>query len=538
MGSDPFSQWGLRSVELTDQPLLNSYFQSIQQPLSDYTFSQLFSWSNSLRILWKLIGDHLCVFANGTGDLTLLMPPIGHGSAMRALEECWGLMHAYNSSAGCPEQSRVEYASDELLARFDRQRLDVVPMGVDYLYDTQRMIDLAGGDLASKRQLKNRFMRNYEFYVETFDPSRHTQPCLELLHQWKEHQDQSHQADAGLSALKRQKESLATQTSLLHAGALGYQGLVVYVKEKPPPDQAPHWEGFSLRGFTFGEPLGPDQASIVIEKTDLSVKGLAQYIFSEFCQRFYQDRPLINAGDDWGLQSLAWTKLSYRPVRLLQKYMIKRLAAVQVLIETGGSAGLKEAAVESSDEAVAATATMTDAPTLVTTDAPVLATVDASAVPEMVVRPALPADLDAAVGVEQSCFDTYCLSKRQLRYLCSSRTAVFLVAESGGTIVGQAIGLVKHHRRGLSGRIYSLAVKPQFRGQGLGHQLMRRMLDELAQRGARRIYLEVESANRSAQRLYENMGFHNIGVLPDYYGPQRDGVHMMYEVRIPGYVAA
>lgn len=155
MGSDPFSHWGLRSVELTDQPLLDSYFQSIQQPLSDYTFSQLFSWSNSLRILWKLIGDHLCVFANGTGDLTLLMPPIGQGSAMRALEECWGLMHAYNSSAGCPEQSRVEYASDELLAQFDRQRLDVVPMGVDYLYDTQRMIDLAGGDLASKRQLKN-----------------------------------------------------------------------------------------------------------------------------------------------------------------------------------------------------------------------------------------------------------------------------------------------------------------------------------------------------------------------------------------------
>ncbi len=509
MGIDPLADWGLRPVELTDRAVISSYFQTIRSPLSDYTFSQLFSWSNSLRILWKPIAGHLCVFANGGGDLTLLMPPIGEGGSDRALAECWELMAVYNKAAGCPEQSRVEYASEELLARFDRGGLEVAPMGVDYLYDVHRMIDLAGGDLASKRQLKSRFMRNYEFYAETFDPARHGPDCLAMLDEWKAHQDASHAADPSTNAQKRLKESIATKTAVLHATELGYQGLVVYVKEKPEhlQGQPARWEGFALRGFTLGERLGEDQASIVIEKTDLQVKGLAQYIYSEFCARSFSDRPLINAGDDWGLQSLAWTKMSYRPSKLLQKYSIKRAAVAQVVVPSVSETWSLKA-------------------------------VTPEVVAEPVVRSARVEDVERAVALEQSCFSTYCLSKRQIQYLRSSPTAVFLVAEDGGRIVGQGIGLVKHHRNGVSGRLYSLAVSPESRGRKIGQRLLSRMIDQLSARGARRIYLEVEKSNETAIRLYEKSGFHGIGVLPDYYGQGRDGVHMMHTVAVPAAVAA
>ncbi len=532
MGTDPLSGWGLRPVELADQPLLNSYFQSIRQPLSDYTFSQLFSWRNSLRILWKVIEGHLCVFANGAGDLTLLMPPIGEGRPDRALAACWELMHEYNTRAGCPEQSRIEYASEELLARFDRTKLEVAPMGVDYLYDVQRMIDLAGSDLASKRQLKNRFMRNNDFYAEPFDAARHTDACLALLEEWKEHQDASHAAEPGTAALKRLKESIATKTSLLNAAALGYQGMVVYVKEKT----APRWEGYALRAFTFGEYLGSDQASIVIEKTDLSVKGLAQYIFSAFCERYYRERPLINAGDDWGLQSLAWTKMSYRPIRLLPKYIVRRAAAVQVNVpaETvAWSPSLNVAAMAAADaeipRRVAEVAAIARPPAVPAPETPL---------PQPVVRAARPEDIDAAAALEQTCFSTYCLSRRQIRYLRGSKTVIFLVAEDGGQIAGQAIGLVRHHRTSASGRIYSLAVRPECRGRHIGQVLMQRMLAELTARGVRRVYLEVEQSNIPAQRLYQRIGFRRIGLLPDYYGQGRDGIHMMFEVQMPTRIAA
>src|SRR5258706_7017010 len=181
MDFDPLSgyiaQYALQPVRLSDQNVLNRYFKSLAQPLSDYTFSQLFAWRNSLRILWKEIEGHLCVFANGTGDLTLLMPPIGDTGSDRALARCWEIMDEYNAAHGVPDRSRIEYASDELLARLNRSGLNVQPMGTDYLYDVQRMIDLAGGDLASKRQAKNRVLRNYESRVEIYAKPRHFDEC-------------------------------------------------------------------------------------------------------------------------------------------------------------------------------------------------------------------------------------------------------------------------------------------------------------------------------------------------------------------------
>ena len=135
------------------------------------SFAQLFTWRNSLRILWKEIQGHLCVFANGTGDLTLLLPPIGDTGGDRALAAAFELMDDYNAVHGAPNRSRVEYVSDELLIRFSPQAIHVEPMGADYVYDLRRMIDLAGGDLAGKRQAKNRFCRNYDHRVEPYDPA-------------------------------------------------------------------------------------------------------------------------------------------------------------------------------------------------------------------------------------------------------------------------------------------------------------------------------------------------------------------------------
>ena len=314
MDQDPFTGWGLRPVELADRAVLDGSFATLVEPLSDYTFSQLYTWRNSLRILWKMIRGHLCVFANGTGDLTLLMPPIGDTGSDAALAEAFELMNTYNGRRGVLEKSRVEYVSAELLERLDRSKLAVAPMGGDYIYDTSRMIDLAGGDLSSKRQAKNRFMRNYAYRVEEYAADKHREACLELLGRWKDHQDLQHGAESSASALKRAKESTATALCLETAPMLGMKGMVVYVND-------------ALKGFTFGEYLGRDQSSITIEKTDLDTRGLAQFIFSEFCRLNWSHLPLVNVGDDWGLETLAWTKQSYRPVKMLQKFVVRRVAA-------------------------------------------------------------------------------------------------------------------------------------------------------------------------------------------------------------------
>lgn len=543
MDTSPFSGLGLKPVTLSDKATLSAYFNQLSEPLSDYTFSQLFTWSRALRIFWRTLDGHLCVFANGSGDLTMLLPPLGDGNAGRALASAYEIMDAYNAPLGTVDHGRVEYASEELLRRFDPHQIDASPLAVDYVYDTRHMIELTGGDLASKRQAKNRFMRNYAYSVQEYDRPRHVELCRNLLRCWKQYQDHQHEMEGSTNATKRAKESLASEAALEYAPELGFKGLVVYVRDHGPTGEQPlEGDGWAVRGFTFGELLGPKQASIVIEKTDLQVKGLAQFIFSEFCGRFWSQRAEINVGDDWGLETLAWTKMSYRPLRLMQKATFRRKQVVRVAVPTVSFvAPLVVPAASCADSVVVSTTHRVD-PVVVkpmsemaqtSMTANVLAShvpaEDGLVMPDAVVRRAMASDLPAAVSLEARCFHSYNLSKRQLRYLQKRSSAVFFVAEDCGQVVGEGISLIRRHKHGYSGRIYSLGVDPQSRGRHIGGRLLRAMIGELLARGARRIYLEVESTNEVACQLYERNGFRRIGTLKDYYGAGRDGVHMVYE---------
>ncbi|MDB5353993.1 MAG: N-acetyltransferase [Phycisphaerales bacterium] len=565
MDEDPFSGWGLRSVELADRAVLDPYFTSLSEPLSDYTFSQLFTWRNSLRILWKMIDGHLCVFANGTGDLTLLLPPIGDTHSDRALKGAYELMDDYNVRHGVPHRSRVEYASEELLARFDPANMHVRPMGADYLYDSARMIDLAGGDLASKRQAKNRFLRNYPHRVEAYSRERHLADCMQLLDTWKIHQDAQHLEEPDSNALKRAKESVATALCLETAEVLGLKGMVVYVRSPSPfqgegrgeggdvPMRAPGVGGkeaeddckmqiakckvqndgstdnqWRLGAFTFGEALGTNQSSITIEKTDLAVKGLAQFIFSDFCRQYWAHLPLVNVGDDWGLESLAWTKQSYRPVKMLRKFVLRREPAIVSATGFAPSADARPVAAPVPN----ILEELLPAGDVLPVEA---AAMDNDAVPRapILIRSAQKGDLPAALALELATFSAHAISKRQMQYLQQRDSAVFLVAEKGGQVVGDGIALLRNQKGRVSGRVYSLVVSDAHRGQRIGQKLLRAMLEELAKRGAGRVYLEVEQSNAAAIRLYEQNGFRRIGVLPDYYDDGQHAVHMMHEATNP-----
>jgi ribosomal-protein-alanine N-acetyltransferase len=65
--------------------------------------------------------------------------------------------------------------------------------------------------------------------------------------------------------------------------------------------------------------------------------------------------------------------------------------------------------------------------------------------------------------------------------------------------------------------INNFALRPRFRGQGMGTALLQRVIVEGRGRGARRATLEVRSSNEAARRLYERMGFYVAGVRRRYY---------------------
>ena len=142
-------------------------------------------------------------------------------------------------------------------------------------------------------------------------------------------------------------------------------------------------------------------------------------------------------------------------------------------------------------------------------------------------RVAEPGDLDRALEMELEGFAFYPLGRRQLRYHLKNRNAVFLVAELGGEVVGDAIGLVRRHGAGVSGRVYSLVVDGRQRKMGIGGRLFAAVVKELEERGARRIFLEVAEKNREAIRIYERFGFRAVGRLKDYYARGEHAIHML-----------
>jgi ribosomal-protein-alanine N-acetyltransferase len=65
--------------------------------------------------------------------------------------------------------------------------------------------------------------------------------------------------------------------------------------------------------------------------------------------------------------------------------------------------------------------------------------------------------------------------------------------------------------------ILSIAVDKRWRGGGLGHKLLQRNLQRLAARGVRAVFLEVGADNQPALRLYERLGFEQVGKRERYY---------------------
>lgn len=70
--------------------------------------------------------------------------------------------------------------------------------------------------------------------------------------------------------------------------------------------------------------------------------------------------------------------------------------------------------------------------------------------------------------------------------------------------------------------VLNLCVSPEFQGQGYGRLMLQRLMDDATRFKASSMFLEVRPSNPNAIRLYQSMGFNEIGCRKDYY-PARNG---------------
>ncbi len=131
--------------------------------------------------------------------------------------------------------------------------------------------------------------------------------------------------------------------------------------------------------------------------------------------------------------------------------------------------------------------------------------VSARAFESGIVRPMAAADLPGVVQIAQT---TYFEAGggRGLRGGWMDGD-VALVAEVAGRIAGFAFATVEDG----AALLYGLTVHPQFRGQGLGRELMAGRLSALAAMGVQRAVVEVSPGNPAAHRIAMAAGFVRCG---------------------------
>ena len=109
-------------------------------------------------------------------------------------------------------------------------------------------------------------------------------------------------------------------------------------------------------------------------------------------------------------------------------------------------------------------------------------------------------DIGALSQLEQSAFAGDRISRRSWRGLIASASATVTLARQHSGIVGASVLL--HSERTSVARLYSIAVDPGARGQGVAWMLLEAAIERARAAGASVLRLETRVDNEAAQSLF------------------------------------
>lgn len=297
--------------------LLNAYFDGYDYESSGHTLTANYIWRNTHKISWQVIGEYLCIGAEGeleegkkkyfmsfpltkTGDydseslrktlfearniFALHEQPIFMtvpGNLLKYLRECF--------AGECEGKLEITHERDE----------------DDYIYLKDELVSLAGRKLHQKKNHLNYFLKNYEFTYEevTQENAAEVMAYIENKNEYKLGETPEDWKDI----LEKETEAIC---ELLKFAGKGLLSGIIRIDGK-------------IVAVTMGEfARTTDKKTVIVhvEKADDRIRGLYQAINNEFCKRLPAETVYVNREEDMGLENLRQTKLSYKPIKMGEKY--------------------------------------------------------------------------------------------------------------------------------------------------------------------------------------------------------------------------
>ena len=132
-------------------------------------------------------------------------------------------------------------------------------------------------------------------------------------------------------------------------------------------------------------------------------------------------------------------------------------------------------------------------------------------------------DIDGVFEVEKNCFEDY-WSKDSFKKELSNNLAKYLVAKVDGKVAGYVgIWFVVDE-----GHITNVAVHEDYRGQKIGDQLIKELVQVCKDNKIVSMTLEVRASNKIAQNLYRKYGFKMAGIRKEYYSNNKEDAIIMW----------
>ena len=282
-----------KELGMDHQSILAPLMKSIEIPLSEYCFANLYFFRNTHQ--YKLISEDRDTFLSGISydGKRYLMP-------LRDLKEnpdylqkimIIGQKEGYDMLFPIPES---------WLPLFDKFSLasDYLEQDSDYLYASEKMQNYPGRNLHKKRNLLKQYCQNYKACLKPLTEENVHEP-LELLDIWQ----------AASTQEMCDSDYYQCRDALFHRDYFDLKGAVFYADDSPV-------------GFMIGEAVSSEVFTIHFAKGDVSVKGVYQYMFNSFAKEFCKDFNYINLEQDLGIEGLRRTKRSYLPDQMAHKYRI------------------------------------------------------------------------------------------------------------------------------------------------------------------------------------------------------------------------
>lgn len=289
-----------KTISIKDKNLFEKYLLNIPNKSYEYSFITLYLWRNLCNTKFSIINDCL-IIRKELNDDTFFMMPLGYDSSK--LQDLIIKLKKLS-----PDNNIYLFGDIEENFINDIKNYTNLPFELidekdtfEYIYLTNDLLQLKGKKYHKKRNHYNTFVSSYNYSIEVIDNEEIINDCIHLVNDWHKNR---------VICCKELLFETSAINDLLHnLNYLNLKSIAIYING-------------ILAGFSIGE-IFRDTAIIHIERCDIKYKGIYSFINNEFIKKDFSETKYINRQEDCGCPGLRKSKLSYYPVYLLRKSLIK-----------------------------------------------------------------------------------------------------------------------------------------------------------------------------------------------------------------------